>query len=113
MDPTPLTELIADADGRAAALLGLGIPRCPASELLAASLPAIADTRPGLRVGYALLNGLRLISTGNSVPSARRPCKFRSVPIGRNCGLAAKMWRSRSDSSIGGGGAEKVGDQET
>lgn len=57
MPPERLERLIGRVDGAAIALVGLGIPRCPASELLAASLPAIAASRPELTVGFALLDG--------------------------------------------------------
>jgi len=52
--PEPLPGLIsrvADADH---ALVGLGIPRCPACMLLPASLGAVAAARPTLVVGLAL-----------------------------------------------------------
>ena len=43
---------------------------------------------------------LRLMSTGNSAPSRRRPERFRPAPIGRGCGSPAKSsrwapWRPR------------------
>ena len=56
MAAEPLPDLIARLAGEPTALVGLGIPRCPASELLAASLPAVAAARPDLAVGFALLD---------------------------------------------------------
>ncbi len=56
MTPEPLPDLIARVADEPTALVGLGIPRCPASELLAASLPAVAASRPALAVGFALLD---------------------------------------------------------
>jgi len=53
----PLRPLVERLAGEPRALLGLGIPRCPASELLAASLAEIAWARPSTPVGYALLAG--------------------------------------------------------
>ncbi len=53
--PESIGALIAGADDVPFALIGIGIPRCPASKLLAASLPAVSRSRPGLVVGYALL----------------------------------------------------------
>ena len=51
--PEPLRDLLARvAEGDA--LVGLGIPRCPACMLLPASLGAVACARPGLAVGLAL-----------------------------------------------------------
>lgn len=57
MQPEALEALIGRVEGASTALVGLGIPRCPASELLAASLPTIAASRPALAVGFALLDG--------------------------------------------------------
>ena len=53
--PRPLTDALAAIEGAPLALLGLGIPRCPASELLAASLPAVGRARPELAVVFTLL----------------------------------------------------------
>ncbi|MGI9538869.1 MAG: hypothetical protein ACR2N6_01825 [Miltoncostaeaceae bacterium] len=57
MSPEPLEGLITRLADAPLALVGLGIPRCPASELLAASLPAVEASRPGLSVGFALMEG--------------------------------------------------------
>jgi thioredoxin-like negative regulator of GroEL len=51
----PLGELIARLDRAPVALIALGIPRCPACEVLPASLAAVAAARPGLVVGHAVL----------------------------------------------------------
>ena len=55
--PEPLEALVARLAAEPVALLGLGIPRCPASELLAASLAELALARPSTPLGYALLAG--------------------------------------------------------
>lgn len=52
--PEPLRELIARIADADRALVGLGIPRCPACMLLPASLGAVAAARPDLVVGLAL-----------------------------------------------------------
>jgi hypothetical protein len=51
----PLEEGLAAADAAGTALLALGLPSCPACELLDATLAAIGVTRPGLWVGIAAL----------------------------------------------------------
>lgn len=51
--PEPLPDLLARV-ARGDALVGLGIPRCPACMLLPASLAAVASARPGLAVGLFL-----------------------------------------------------------
>jgi hypothetical protein len=56
-------SIIPESPGRAlarvidapVALLGLGIPRCPATILLPASLSTIADVRPDLPIALAIL----------------------------------------------------------
>ncbi len=53
--PRPLREALARADAASTALLGLGIPQCPACELLPTSLREIRRARPGLTVEIALL----------------------------------------------------------
>jgi hypothetical protein len=50
----PLEENLAAAVEQPAALLALGIPRCPACMLLPASLDAIAQARPELWIGLSL-----------------------------------------------------------
>jgi hypothetical protein len=55
--PEPLPGLLARLEREDAALLALGIPRCPACRLLAATLPALRRARPSLAVGYALFAG--------------------------------------------------------
>ena len=52
--PEPLAPLLARLEQAPAALLALGIPRCPACSLLPATLGAIAEARPGLAVGLTL-----------------------------------------------------------
>src|SRR5438105_3645433 len=47
------------------------------------------------RMPSRVRNGLKLISTGNSLPSLRRPNSSRPDPIGRTCGLAKKALRWR------------------
>ena len=53
--PEPLAPLLARLDGAEWALLGLGMPRCPACDLLPATFSAIATARPDLAVGIAIL----------------------------------------------------------
>lgn len=55
--PEPLAPLLARLDRAEWALLGLGMPRCPACDLLPATFSAIATARPGLAVGIAILAG--------------------------------------------------------
>jgi hypothetical protein len=53
--PQPLAtalDRVADAD---LALLGLGIPRCPATQLLPASFSTVAEARPGLPIALGIL----------------------------------------------------------
>ena len=50
----PLEENLAAAVEQPAALLALGIPRCPACMLLPASLDVIAHARPDLWIGLSL-----------------------------------------------------------
>jgi len=52
--PEPLERLLERVQEAPHALIGLGIPRCPACMLLPATLRAIAGARPGLEVGIAL-----------------------------------------------------------
>jgi hypothetical protein len=54
VEPEPLGPLLARLDRAEWALLGLGMPRCPACDLLPASLAAVAAARPGLEVGITL-----------------------------------------------------------
>ncbi|MEW6583691.1 MAG: hypothetical protein AB1416_13125 [Actinomycetota bacterium] len=51
----PLPQLLARLDAAPWALLALGIPRCPACDLLPATLHALAAARPGLAVGIGIL----------------------------------------------------------
>lgn len=50
-----IVEVLSRLDGARDGLLGVGIPKCPASALLAVSLPAIAASRPGLAVESIVL----------------------------------------------------------
>jgi hypothetical protein len=54
--PKPLREALASADAAPVALLALGIPACPACEMLTASLSEIARSRPTLEVHNAALS---------------------------------------------------------
>ena len=56
-DPEPLEPLLARLEGADQALLGLGIPRCPACKLLPATLSALRAARPALAVGIHLFAG--------------------------------------------------------
>ena len=56
-DPEPLEPLLARLEGTEQALLGLGIPRCPACRLLPATLSALRAARPALAVGIHLFAG--------------------------------------------------------
>jgi hypothetical protein len=51
----PLAAAVARMDAAPAGLLALGIPRCPACQLLPATLGALLAARPGLPVALALL----------------------------------------------------------
>lgn len=53
--PEPLAPLLDRLDRAEWALLGLGMPRCPACELLPATFDAVAAARPALQVGIAIL----------------------------------------------------------
>ena len=58
---------------------------------------ASTETLPSVR------RGLKSISTGNSLPSRRRPCSSRPPPIGRASGILSKprrcvTWTARSAS---------------
>ena len=53
----PLAELVARLDRAPLALIALGIPRCPACQVLPVTLAAVAAARPGLAVGHAVLAG--------------------------------------------------------
>jgi hypothetical protein len=50
-----IVEILSRLDGARDGLLGIGIPKCPASALLEASLRAIAASRPGLAVESVVL----------------------------------------------------------
>jgi hypothetical protein len=51
----PIVEALTRLDASERGLLGVGIPKCPASALLDASLSAIAASRPDLRVESVVL----------------------------------------------------------
>ena len=51
----PLADLVARLDRASVALIALGIPRCPACQVLPVTLAAVAAARPGLAVGHAVL----------------------------------------------------------
>jgi hypothetical protein len=51
----PLADLVARLDRAPVALIALGIPRCPACQVLPVTLAAVAAARPGLAVGHAVL----------------------------------------------------------
>ena len=53
--PQPLTSALDRVVSEDLALLGLGIPRCPATQLLPASLSAVAAARPGLPIALGIL----------------------------------------------------------
>ena len=53
----PLGPLLARLERARWALLALGMPRCPACDLLPATLAALAGSRPGLAVGISLFAG--------------------------------------------------------
>lgn len=53
--PETLTRALDTVVGAPLALLGLGIPRCPATQLLPASLSAVATVRPDLPVALGIL----------------------------------------------------------
>ncbi len=53
--PTPVAGALAAVADAPLALLGLGIPRCPATQMLPASLGAIATARPDLPVALGIL----------------------------------------------------------
>jgi hypothetical protein len=55
VEQEPLAQLLERLDGHEWALLGLGMPRCPACELLPATFSALVDARPGMEVGIAIL----------------------------------------------------------
>jgi hypothetical protein len=55
IQPEPAAQLLERLDGYEWALLGLGMPRCPACELLPATFSALVEARPGLGVGIAIL----------------------------------------------------------
>ncbi|MDH3226965.1 MAG: hypothetical protein OEM67_07745 [Thermoleophilia bacterium] len=52
---SPIIEVLSRLDRAEHGLLGIGIPKCPASALLAASLPTIAASRPGVVVESIVL----------------------------------------------------------
>jgi hypothetical protein len=54
--PRPLREALARADAAPLCLVALGIPLCPACELLTASLAQIGRSRPDLTIEIALLS---------------------------------------------------------
>jgi hypothetical protein len=54
VQPEALGPLLARLDRAEWALLALGMPHCPACDLLPASLAAVAAARPDLEVGIAL-----------------------------------------------------------
>ena len=56
-EPEPLEPLLARLEGAGQALLGLGIPRCPACKLLPATMTALRAARPALEVGIHLFAG--------------------------------------------------------
>jgi hypothetical protein len=53
--PDTLDSALARVVGAPLALLGLGIPRCPATQLLPASLSAVANARPNLPIALGIL----------------------------------------------------------
>lgn len=53
--PEPLAAVLARLDRSEWALLGIGMPRCPACDLLPASFGALAHARPELETGIAIL----------------------------------------------------------
>jgi hypothetical protein len=54
--PEPLLVALERVVNAPLALLGLGIPRCPATQMLPASLGAIVGERPGLPVALGILS---------------------------------------------------------
>ena len=54
---TPLAEALDRIETAGRGLLGIGIPRCPASALLAASLEAVAAEAEGATVAMSVLDG--------------------------------------------------------
>lgn len=55
VSPEPLAAVLARLDRAEWALLGLGMPRCPACDLLPATFSAVAEARPDLAVGIAIM----------------------------------------------------------
>jgi len=53
--PDALDTALARVDGAPLALLALGIPRCPATQMLPASLTAVANARPDLPIALGIL----------------------------------------------------------
>ncbi len=53
--PESLHAALDRLDDAELALLGLGIPRCPATQMLPASLSAVAVARPGLAIALGIL----------------------------------------------------------
>ena len=53
--PDSVADALATVSGAPLALLGLGIPRCPATQMLPASLGAVASARPELPVALGIL----------------------------------------------------------
>lgn len=53
--PEPLAALLNRLDRAEWALLGLGMPRCPACDLLPATFSAVSEARPDLAVGIAIM----------------------------------------------------------
>ncbi len=53
--PEPLASALAAVEAAPLALLGLGIPRCPATQLLPASLSGVANARPELPIALGIL----------------------------------------------------------
>lgn len=55
VEPEALAGLVERMDRAPLGLMALGIPRCPACQVLPVTLAALAAARPGLEVGLALL----------------------------------------------------------
>jgi hypothetical protein len=53
--PEPPADALARLTGAPVGLLGLGIPRCPATSLLPASLTIVAGVRPDLPIALGIL----------------------------------------------------------
>ena len=53
--PETLTSALAAVEAAPLALLGLGIPRCPATQLLPASLSGVANARDELPIALGIL----------------------------------------------------------